>query len=377
MAENRTPSRATRRGFLGGAIAAGVAVAARAGASPTILETRGARMIELPSLPYGESDLAPHISAETISFHYGKHHKAYVDNTNKMIDGTDLAGASLEDIVKAAAGKPDKKGLFNNSAQVWNHTFYWKSLSPKGGGQPTGKLLDRIKSDFGDFAKFKDDLAKAAATQFGSGWAWLVLEGGKLKIEQTAERRDPADRGQQEAAPHHRRVGARLLRGLPEQASGLRGRGPRQARQLGVRRPEPGLAPAPSRRPVRAGVAKDLESPVESRAGSRTRTRSSIASTRPWRRGPGTGRGRMRGPDGDPVERLPARHQRPFGSHQEAAGAKGPGTPARGRPLGIEDVLIGATAIVGSLTVATRNLRHFRRLPGLAVESWWPEANQA
>ena len=145
MAENRTPSRTTRRGFLGGAVAAGVAVAARAGASPTILETRGATMIQLPPLPYGESDLAPHISAETISFHYGKHHKAYVDNTNKLIDGTDLAGASLEDIVKAAAGKPDKKGLFNNSAQVWNHTFYWKSLSPKGGGQPTGKLLDMIK----------------------------------------------------------------------------------------------------------------------------------------------------------------------------------------------------------------------------------------
>jgi Fe-Mn family superoxide dismutase len=114
-----------------------------------------------------------------------------VDNTNKMIEGTDLAGASLEDIVKAAAGKPDKKGLFNNSAQVWNHTFYWKSLSPKGGGQPTGKLLDKIKSDFGDFAKFKEDLAKAAVTQFGSGWAWLVLEGGKLKVEQTPNAETP------------------------------------------------------------------------------------------------------------------------------------------------------------------------------------------
>ena len=191
MAENRTPAETTRRGFLGGAIAAGVAVAARAGASPTILETRGATMIQLPPLPYGESDLAPHISAETLSFHYGKHHKAYVDNTNKLIDGTDLAGASLEDIVKASVGKPDKKGLFNNSAQVWNHTFYWKSLSPKGGGQPTGKLLDMIKSDFGDFAKFKEDLAKAAVTQFGSGWAWLVLEGGKLKIEQTPNAETP------------------------------------------------------------------------------------------------------------------------------------------------------------------------------------------
>jgi Fe-Mn family superoxide dismutase len=189
MAENRNPARTTRRGFIGGALAAGAAVAA--GASPRNLETRGASMIELPPLPYGDSDLAPHISQETISFHYGKHHRAYVDNTNKLIAGTDLAGASLEQVVRAAAGKPDKKGLFNNSAQVWNHTFYWKSLSPKGGGQPTGKLLDRIKSDFGDFAKFKDELAKAAVTQFGSGWAWVVLEAGKLKIEQTPNAETP------------------------------------------------------------------------------------------------------------------------------------------------------------------------------------------
>ena len=148
-------------------------------------------MIELPPLPWGESALAPHISQETISFHYGKHHKAYVDNANKMLEGTDLAKASLEDVVKAAFGKPEKKGLFNNAAQVWNHSFYWQSLSPKGGGQPGGKLLDRIKSDFGDFAAFKEALAKAAVTQFGSGWAWLLLEGGKLKIEQTPNAENP------------------------------------------------------------------------------------------------------------------------------------------------------------------------------------------
>jgi Fe-Mn family superoxide dismutase len=191
MPDDRSPVLCTRRNFLGGAVAAGAVVAARAGASPQIPETRGARMIELPPLPYGESDLAPHISQETISFHYGKHHRAYVDNTNKMIAGTDLAGASLEDVVKAAWGKPDKKGLFNNAAQVWNHTFYWKSLSPKGGGEPTGKLLDRVKTDFGEFAKLKDELAKAAVTQFGSGWAWLVLEGGKLKVEQTPNAETP------------------------------------------------------------------------------------------------------------------------------------------------------------------------------------------
>src|SRR5512134_1668341 len=136
MADNRSPFVSTRRGFLGGALAAGVAAAARTAASPTALQTGGARMIELPPLPYGESALAPHISQETISFHYGKHHKAYVDNANKMIEGTDLAGKSLVDVIKAAAGKPEKKGLFNNAAQVWNHSFYWQSLSPKGGGQP-------------------------------------------------------------------------------------------------------------------------------------------------------------------------------------------------------------------------------------------------
>jgi Fe-Mn family superoxide dismutase len=148
-------------------------------------------MISLPPLPWGESELAPHISQETISFHYGKHHKAYVDNANKMIEGTDLASAALEDIVKAAAGKPEKKGLFNNAAQVWNHTFYWNSLSPKGGGQPTGKLLSMIQSGFGDYAKFKEDLAKMCVTQFGSGWAWVVEEGGKIKVEQTPNAETP------------------------------------------------------------------------------------------------------------------------------------------------------------------------------------------
>jgi Fe-Mn family superoxide dismutase len=187
MPEDRDPRTVSRRDFVAGAVAAAAASAsARAAASPAPLQATGApSMIELPKLPWGESDLAPHISQETISFHYGKHHKAYVDNTNRMVTGTELATASLEEIVKATAGKADKKGLFNNAAQVWNHTFYWKSLHPKGGGQPTGALLDRVKSDFGDFAKLKEELQKAAVTQFGSGWAWLVLEGGKLKVEQT------------------------------------------------------------------------------------------------------------------------------------------------------------------------------------------------
>jgi len=150
---------------------------------------------ELPPLPYGESDLAPHISANTLSFHYGKHHKAYVDNANKMIAGTDLEKASLEDVIKATHGKADKKGLFNNAAQIWNHSFYWKSLSPKGGGQPSGKLLDKVKSDFGDFASFRGALAKAAVSQFGSGWAWVVLDGGKLVVEQTKDADTPIATG--------------------------------------------------------------------------------------------------------------------------------------------------------------------------------------
>ncbi|MCG6920191.1 MAG: superoxide dismutase [Acidobacteria bacterium] len=150
--------------------------------------------IELPPLPYGDGDLAPHISANTISFHYGKHHKTYVDKATDMVKGTEFADASLEDIVKATFGKADKKGLFNNASQAWNHSFYWKSLAPKGGA-PSGKLLDKIKTDFGELAKLKDELSKAAVTQFGSGWAWLVLDGGKLKVEQTANADSPLATG--------------------------------------------------------------------------------------------------------------------------------------------------------------------------------------
>jgi Fe-Mn family superoxide dismutase len=195
MAETQPDFRTTRRHFIGGAVAAGVGAAASLGASPLTLQTRGAMKIELPPLPYADTALAPYISQNTLSFHYGKHHKAYVDNTLKFVAGTELADAPLEDVIKASYGKPDKKALFNNSAQVWNHTFYWKSLSPKGGGQPTGKLMERIKTDFGDFAKLKEELSKAAVTQFGSGWAWLVLDGGKLKVQQTANADTPLAAG--------------------------------------------------------------------------------------------------------------------------------------------------------------------------------------
>ena len=125
--------------------------------------------IELPALPFERTALEPHISGETIDYHYGKHHKAYVDNLNKMIDGTEFADMPLEEIIKKSQG-----GMFNNAAQVWNHTFYWNCLSPNGGGEPTGKLADAINAAFGDFATFKEEFTKTAIGTFGSGWAWLV-----------------------------------------------------------------------------------------------------------------------------------------------------------------------------------------------------------
>ncbi|MGA9340847.1 MAG: Fe-Mn family superoxide dismutase [Rhodanobacteraceae bacterium] len=143
--------------------------------------------IELPPLPWARDALAPHISSETIDYHYGKHHQAYVDNLNKQIKGTEFENKSLEDIIKSASG-----GMFNNAAQTWNHTFYWNCLSPKGGGEPSGKLADSIKKSFGDFASFKDEFSKTATTTFGSGWAWLVKRpDGDLGLVSTANAGTP------------------------------------------------------------------------------------------------------------------------------------------------------------------------------------------
>jgi Fe-Mn family superoxide dismutase len=151
---------------------------------------RKAMPIELPKLPFEDNALAPTISSNTISFHYGKHHKTYVDNLNKAIAGTDLAEKPLVEIVRATAGKPDKTAIFNNSAQVWNHTFYWNSLSPKV-MTPSKDLADRIEKDLGGMAKFKEQFAAAAMGQFGSGWAWLVLDGGALKVTKTPNAETP------------------------------------------------------------------------------------------------------------------------------------------------------------------------------------------
>jgi Fe-Mn family superoxide dismutase len=138
--------------------------------------------ITLPPLPYDKGALAPHLSAETLEFHHGKHHNAYVVNLNKLIDEGKADGSkTLEQLIMAAPDGP----VFNNAAQVWNHTFFWNCMKPKGGGEPTGEVAKRIAADFGSVAKFKEEFTQAAITQFGSGWAWLVSDGGKLKVTKT------------------------------------------------------------------------------------------------------------------------------------------------------------------------------------------------
>ncbi|CAN1209371.1 superoxide dismutase [Tumidithrix helvetica PCC 7403] len=146
---------------------------------------------ELPALPYDMNALeSSGMSAKTLEFHYGKHHKAYVDNLNKLVQDTDLAGKSLEEVITTSF-KEGKAGIFNNAAQVWNHTFYWNGIKPNGGGTPTGELAALIDTSFGSFDKFKEDFKNAGATQFGSGWAWLVKEGGTLKVTKTPNAENP------------------------------------------------------------------------------------------------------------------------------------------------------------------------------------------
>ncbi|MEQ9329641.1 MAG: superoxide dismutase [Rhodospirillales bacterium] len=150
----------------------------------------------LPELPYAQDALEPHITANTLSFHHGKHHNTYVVNLNGLIKDGPLADASLEDIIKHAAGDSAKAGMFNNAAQVWNHTFYWHSMKPGGGGKPTGAIAAKIDADFGSYDKFVEEFKAAGATQFGSGWAWLVLDGGKLKVTKTPNADLPMAHGQ-------------------------------------------------------------------------------------------------------------------------------------------------------------------------------------
>lgn len=156
------------------------------------------RKFALPPLPYDEDALEPMISAKTIGFHYGKHHKTYVETLNKLIAETEFEDQPLEMIIKRTAGKPDQAHLFNNAAQAWNHAFYWQSLTPKSGGAPTGKLADKIKRSFGSYDRLKKEFSDAAVAQFGSGWAWLVVEADAhaLKIVKTGNAEVPFTNGQ-------------------------------------------------------------------------------------------------------------------------------------------------------------------------------------
>lgn len=147
-------------------------------------------------LPFDPSALEPHLSAKTFEFHYGKHHAAYVTNLNNLTKDTELADKSLEEVIKISFNDATKAGIFNNAAQVWNHTFFWDSLKPSGGGAPTGAIAEKINADFGSFDKFKEEFKTAAVTQFGSGWAWLVLDGNTLKVTKTPNAENPLVRGQ-------------------------------------------------------------------------------------------------------------------------------------------------------------------------------------
>ncbi|MDX9831766.1 MAG: superoxide dismutase [Anaerolineae bacterium] len=151
---------------------------------------------ELPPLPYPADALEPHMSAQTFSFHHGKHHKAYVDNLNKLIAGTDLENKPLEEIIRRTANDPAKVGVFNNGAQVWNHTFYWQCMKPGGGGQPTGELSGLIDQAFGGYQGFVEQFKGTSVGRFGSGWGWLVLENGGLKVVSTQNADNPLTRNQ-------------------------------------------------------------------------------------------------------------------------------------------------------------------------------------
>ena len=151
--------------------------------------------ISLPVLFYEKSALAPYISQQTIEYHYGKHHNAYVSNTNKLIEGSDLANQDLETIIKKTSKDASKTSIFNNAAQVWNHSFYWSCMKPGGGGPPSGTIAERIASDFGSYEKFVEQFKNAGMTQFGSGWAWLILRDNHLELMKTSNADTPLAHG--------------------------------------------------------------------------------------------------------------------------------------------------------------------------------------
>lgn len=173
----------TRRQFLATTVAGSAMLAGSVIGFPVFAQ--GAPPFELPALPYPEDALAPYLSSRTLSFHYGKHHRGYVDKLNELVKGTELAEFSLQKIMKTALVDEKKVAIFNNAAQAWNHAFYWKCMRPKGGGAPSGELAKKMAEAFGSLENFKKEFTDAAATQFGSGWAWLVADGNSLKVAKT------------------------------------------------------------------------------------------------------------------------------------------------------------------------------------------------
>ncbi len=195
MSTNKLKSSAglSRRDFLAASSRAALFLAMGGFASAA----RAASLQVLPPLPYPDNALEPVISAKTIGFHYGKHHKGYVDNLNKLIARTEFENQPLEKIIAATAGNHNKTAIFNNAAQTWNHNFYWRSLSPNGGGEPPSKLQQKIEASFSSLEVCKQALATAATIQFGSGWVWLVRDGDKLKVVNTGNADTPLTKGMQ------------------------------------------------------------------------------------------------------------------------------------------------------------------------------------
>ncbi|MEJ5349832.1 MAG: superoxide dismutase [Desulfosoma sp.] len=187
----------SRRTFVQG-VTLGAALLAMPGAIRPVMAQAGGKgsAWDVPPLPYEECALEPYLSAKTLSFHFGKHHQGYASKLKELVQGTPFAAMSLEDIIKTTAGQANHQAIFNNAAQVWNHTFYWRSMKPKGGGEPEVALMQRFIKDFGSFQAFKEQLRTAALGVFGSGWAWLVEDGGVLKIVQTSNADTPIAHGQ-------------------------------------------------------------------------------------------------------------------------------------------------------------------------------------
>ena len=187
MSENSNDS---RREFVKTAAVFAAALAVKDAGFPAI--AKGASPMNLPPLPWADNALEPFISKNTIGFHYGKHHKAYVDNLNGLVAGKPEADMDLVAIVKGAAGKADQTAIFNNAAQIWNHTFYWNSLRPKSDAKPPKEIVERLEASFaGGYEGFRTEFSAAAMGQFGSGWAWLVAEGKKLKVVKTPNAENP------------------------------------------------------------------------------------------------------------------------------------------------------------------------------------------